>query len=266
MFVLNTTTKEIEWEWEAQTDFPLSGGGPYPNDWTHVNDIEVLPDGRFMVSLRNQDQVVFLKQGTGLLENQTLGAEDDHDVLYEQHNPDFIPAERGGPAVLVADSENDRVVEYQREGGNWTRTWKWSDGTVDWPRDADRLPNGNTLIVDSNGGASSKSTSPETSSGRSTRSRCTTRSASEPATRAPAARARSPRPPVGVRLPVRVEDSLTDRQERPPRRSPVLSGSSNRSGCPSSTSSSPSGYSDSPYPGRAWNCGAEGTWWRFAPR
>ncbi|MFC7138547.1 aryl-sulfate sulfotransferase [Halosimplex aquaticum] len=152
VFVLNTTTKEIEWEWEAQTDFPLSGGGPYPNDWTHVNDIEVLPDGRFMVSLRNQDQVVFLKQGTGLLENQTLGAEDDHDVLYEQHNPDFIPAERGGPAVLVADSENDRVVEYQREGGNWTRTWKWSDGTVDWPRDADRLPNGNTLIVDSNGG------------------------------------------------------------------------------------------------------------------
>ncbi|WP_415380784.1 aryl-sulfate sulfotransferase [Halosimplex sp. TS25] len=152
VFVLNETTEEIEWEWEAQTDFPISGGGPYPEDWTHVNDVEVLPDGRFMVSLRNQDQVVFLEQGTGLLENQTLGAENDYDVLYEQHNPDYIPESRGGPAVLVADSENDRIVEYQREDGGWEQTWEWSDGEADWPRDADRLPNGNTLIVDSNGG------------------------------------------------------------------------------------------------------------------
>jgi len=50
----------------------------------------------------------------------------------------------------VADSENDRVVEYAREDGSWNRTWTLS-GNLTWPRDADRLPNGNTLIVDTLG-------------------------------------------------------------------------------------------------------------------
>jgi hypothetical protein len=74
-------------------------------------------------------------------------------LFYEQHNPDYIPEERGGPAVLVADSENGRVVEYGRTPGNgtpvtdgtWERTWQWRDGRLQWPRDADRLPNGGWL-------------------------------------------------------------------------------------------------------------------------
>jgi hypothetical protein len=94
---------------------------------------------------------VFLDTETGLIENQTLGEDGDHGTLYEQHNPDYIPEERGGPAVLVADSENARIVEYQRVDENWTRTWEWADERVQWPRDADRLPNGNTLITDTNG-------------------------------------------------------------------------------------------------------------------
>ncbi|WP_129116820.1 aryl-sulfate sulfotransferase [Halegenticoccus tardaugens] len=152
VFVVNTETEVIEWEWDAQSDYPTSGGGPYPHDWTHLNDVEVLPDGRIMVSLRNQDQVVFLDPETGLEEGWTLGSEDDYDTLYEQHNPDYIPPENGGPAVLVADSHNNRVVEYGREDGAWNRTWSWNDSRLEWPRDADRLPNGHTLVTDSNGG------------------------------------------------------------------------------------------------------------------
>jgi hypothetical protein len=72
-------------------------------------------------------------------------------VLLVEHNPDFVPVDDGGPAVLVADSENNRVVEYQREDGEWQRTWRWSDAGLQWPRDADRLPDGNTLVTDSNG-------------------------------------------------------------------------------------------------------------------
>jgi hypothetical protein len=86
-----------------------------------------------------------------MLENWTLGADDDYDTLYEQHNPDYIPAERGGPAIIVADSENNRVVEYQRHNETWERSWLWSDETLQWPRDADRLPNNNTLITDTHG-------------------------------------------------------------------------------------------------------------------
>lgn len=50
----------ITWEWDAQRDFLTSSGGAYPKDWTPVNDVGVLKDGRIMVSLRNQDRVVFL--------------------------------------------------------------------------------------------------------------------------------------------------------------------------------------------------------------
>jgi hypothetical protein len=63
-------------------------------------------------------------------------------------NPDLLST--NPPTVLVADSENDRIVEYKKEGNEWVVTWKYS-GELDWPRDADRLPNGNTLIVDSRG-------------------------------------------------------------------------------------------------------------------
>lgn len=159
VFIVNTTSKRITWSWNArdapeQFD-PSQTGGPHPTDWTHMNDVEVLPDGRLMASPRNNDRVIFLdprQPPTEALDtNWTLGAEDETDTLYEQHNPDYIPPKQGGPAVLVADSENNRVVEYQRENGEWNRTWSWSDSRAQWIRDADRLPNGHTLISDSNG-------------------------------------------------------------------------------------------------------------------
>lgn len=151
--ILNTTTGLVEWEWIASTEYSFESGGGHPGDWTHLNDVERLPDGRYMASVRNQDEVVFLDPETGLQPEWTLGEDDEHDILYEQHNPDFIPETEGGPAVVVADSENNRVVEYQFDGSQWNRTWTWSGSTerLQWPRDADRLPNGNTLIADSNG-------------------------------------------------------------------------------------------------------------------
>ncbi|WP_328765656.1 aryl-sulfate sulfotransferase [Haloarcula rubra] len=152
VFVVNTTTGLTTWAWSAQSEFETDeSGGPYPEDWTHINDVEVLSDGRIMVSIRNHDQVVFLDRETGMLENQTLGSDGDHETLYEQHNPDYIPESEGGPAAIVADSENGRVVEYQRTDGEWERSWTWRDGRLQWPRDADRLPNGHTLVTDSNG-------------------------------------------------------------------------------------------------------------------
>jgi hypothetical protein len=74
--------------------------------------------------------------------------------LYEQHNPTYLETDDGRPVILVADSENDRVVEYtctERVGEEceWERTWEVGAGQLDWPRDANRLPNGNTLITDS---------------------------------------------------------------------------------------------------------------------
>ncbi|WP_255149995.1 arylsulfotransferase family protein [Halorarius halobius] len=152
VFIVDTTTDTIEWQWQVQNRFPLASGGRFPTDWAHVNDVEYLDDGRVLLSARNQDTVLFIDPGEGVQPSWSLGGDGRYGVLYEQHNPDYIPRERGGPALLVADSENNRIVEYQRtDGGAWTRTWTWQDSTLQWGRDADRLPNGHTLITDSNG-------------------------------------------------------------------------------------------------------------------
>jgi hypothetical protein len=151
VFIVDVETGIIEWRWEAQNHFDLSSGGEYPGDWTHLNDVEYLRDGRIMVSMKEHDQVVFVDQSTGVIDELTLGSDDDHETLYEQHNPDYIPETRGGPAVLVSDSENNRIVEYQREGDAWRESWVYQRPGMNWPRDADRLPNGHTLVTDSNG-------------------------------------------------------------------------------------------------------------------
>ncbi len=151
VFTLNTTTGAVEWEWRADEDFDRGESGGQPGDWTHVNDVELLDDGRVMASLRNHDRVVFIEPGSGVQRNWTLGAEDAYGILYEQHNPDYIPEAWGGPAVVVSDSENNRVVEYQRVDGQWRQAWTWSDDQLRWARDADRLPDGHTLVTDSQG-------------------------------------------------------------------------------------------------------------------
>ena len=112
VFMIDPGTKEVFWQWNASEHFSRESGGP-PKDWTHLNDVEYTENGRVMASIRNQDQVVFIEPGEGVVENRTLGAEDDFSVLWGQHNPDYIPEIQGGPAILVADSHNDRTVEYQ---------------------------------------------------------------------------------------------------------------------------------------------------------
>jgi hypothetical protein len=152
VFVVSAETGEIGWTWNAADALSTADtGGPFPEDWSHINDVQLLEDGRVMVSSRNHDRVLFLNRSGGLLANWTLGEEDNYDILYEQHNPDYIPESQGGPAVIVGDSENNRVIEYQRKDGEWVEQWTWRDARMQWPRDADRLPNGHTLISDSNG-------------------------------------------------------------------------------------------------------------------
>lgn len=148
VYIVNTSTGLISWEWQAQSDFPLSGGGSWPTDWTHLNDVEMVNEKLVMVSLRNQDQVVFINLDTGLVPNMTLGSDDRRTLLFEQHNPDIIRDSNGGYSIIVSDSENNRVMEFDRHDGEWERVWIWQDHTMQWPRDADRLPNGNTLITD----------------------------------------------------------------------------------------------------------------------
>ena len=157
IFIYNRTTEEITWEWqfEKQTNWTKEQGGDYAakppnNDWTHVNDVDKINEGSYLISPRNFDQVMVINRSTKAIEMR-LGSDNNYDVMHEQHNPQFLRSENGTPTVLVADSENDRIVEYAKRDSDWKRTWELgSSQSFNWPRDADRLPNGNTLIVDTN--------------------------------------------------------------------------------------------------------------------
>ena len=151
-FVVNRSG-EIVWEWQAENHLAQGtpfyrqyGGEPDPGgeaDWTHLNDIDRLPDGDFQLSIRNFDTVIETDRESKEIVD-VIGQPGSHSYLYEQHDPNRVA---GGETVLIADSENDRVVEI--DTNTEAIVWEFGgDGLLTWPRDADRLPNGNTLIAD----------------------------------------------------------------------------------------------------------------------
>ncbi|MDS0301420.1 hypothetical protein NDI76_22075 [Halogeometricum sp. S1BR25-6] len=162
---------EVTWQWNA-SEFYDAPTDPTTTDWLHINDVDVIGEGRYLVSVRNANQLLVVQRGEGVTNVINKDTDDSNDgscrksdqladydgdgevrcgdptVLDHQHNPQWL----GDGAVLVADSDNDRVVELHRtENGAWEPAWTLSGAggiPFNWPRDADRLPNGNTLITD----------------------------------------------------------------------------------------------------------------------
>ena len=143
---------EITWEWQFEehlgegSPFHDEYGGPIQqsptDDWTHANDISWVEDQYFQLSIRNFDVVIWVDPETDEIV-KVIGEPGNHEIMHNQHNPQWLP-ERG--TLLVADSENDRAVELRPDG---EIIWEYGgSGQLSWPRDADRLPNGNTLITD----------------------------------------------------------------------------------------------------------------------
>jgi hypothetical protein len=158
------------WSWQA-SEFYTPPDDPTRRDWLHINDVDVIGEDRYLVSVRNANQLVVVERGQGVVDvvnedrtsendgsckryGQQLVGEDprcgDPEVMDHQHNPQWL----GENAVLVADSDNNRIVELHRNGsdGEWTVAWELREANgieFRWPRDADRLQNGNTLITDS---------------------------------------------------------------------------------------------------------------------
>ena len=138
-YVYNVSTEETVWEYDFRDE--------YPSQQVHLNDIDSINNGSaFLLSPRNIDQVMLVNRST----NQTewiLGKEGNTEIINHQHNPVLLDDDP--VTVLVADSENDRIIEYERTDSGWNETWLVEG--LSWPRDADRLPNGNTIIASSSG-------------------------------------------------------------------------------------------------------------------
>jgi hypothetical protein len=169
IFVVEDGTVTWQWNGSAFYDAPSDAT---TTDWLHINDVDVIGEGRYLVSVRNANQILVVERGQGVVEVINEDSSDGNDdscrkpdqladydgngdircgdpgVLDHQHNPQWL----GEGAVLVSDSDNDRVVELHRnENGSWTPVWALERaGGVEfsWPRDADRLPGGTTLITD----------------------------------------------------------------------------------------------------------------------
>lgn len=147
IFTYDPKTGERVWTWNA-SDHYEAPEDPTQEDWLHLNDADYIGDDRFIVSIRNENQLLIVERGEGVVE--VINEDGDEALLNQQHNPHWI----GDGAVVVADSENHRVVELHRNEstGEWEEAWsvaKVGGLAFDWPRDADRLPNGNTLVTDS---------------------------------------------------------------------------------------------------------------------
>ena len=163
---------EETWTWNASS-FYDPPEDPTRRDWLHINDVDVVDDDRYLVSVRNANQLLVVERGRGVTEvinedddggdgsclvidRQLIDSDGDGDVscgdpaiLDHQHNPQWL--DEG--AVLVADSGNDRIVELHRNEttGEWEPAWVLESAErldLQWPRDADRLANGNTLVTD----------------------------------------------------------------------------------------------------------------------
>jgi hypothetical protein len=149
LYIYDARSDQIVWSYYFDEHFPPTDGDGIENDYTHLNDVDSVRNGSaFLVSPREFDRVLLIDRSTKEVE-WVVGEEDNYELLHEQHNPVLLSEDP--PTVLVADSENDRIVEYSKRGDGWLRTWAYH-GELAWPRDADRLPNGNTLIADSGGG------------------------------------------------------------------------------------------------------------------
>lgn len=168
---------EVTWQWNASEYYEEPEDGAGSRDWLHINDVDAIDEESYLVSVRNANQLLVVERGEGVVEvineddgsddssctgnNQLADTDGDGDVqcgnpelLDHQHNPQWLGGDPGGDgeaAVLVADSDNDRIVELHRVDGEWEIAWELQTaGGIDlrWPRDADRLENGNTLVTD----------------------------------------------------------------------------------------------------------------------
>lgn len=139
---------------------------PLDNDFTHLNDVEVLPAelapafpmfeaGDLLVSLRNLNLLLVLSPASGRIKWSMTGP------YLRQHDPDFLSSGR----ISVFDNRRtgedsetvgaSRILELDPAGGAVVTVYGEGEGQQFYTEtmgDQQRLPNGNILITESEAG------------------------------------------------------------------------------------------------------------------
>jgi outer membrane protein assembly factor BamB len=119
----------------------------------HVNGATRLPNGNTLISIRNFNTIAEVSRDGVVVWKQELPLGDmplEKKLTYKSHphDPEVLP----NGNILVALTGINTVLEIDRKTGQ--QVWKWEYPTTDGRpvhiRDANRLPNGNRLIVTAN--------------------------------------------------------------------------------------------------------------------
>jgi len=138
---------EIVWAWYAKDHFYESPYKDiYDEGWTHTNAATRLPNGNTLISPRNFNFVVEVDPQGSVV--RTLG----EGLLYYQHDPVILPngnllsASHRPPPALAASIRSYPALEIDLKTGEIVWEFRWPQGFPQSARDANRLPNGNTLV------------------------------------------------------------------------------------------------------------------------
>ncbi len=129
---------EIVWAWYAKDHFNKTPYKDiYDEGWTHTNAVTRLQNGNTLISPRNFNFLVEVDSKGSVV--MTIG----EGLLEDQHDPEVLP---NGNILVMNHRRPHTAVEIDSNGKIVWQHVMPDRGT--WPvRDANRLPNGNTLIT-----------------------------------------------------------------------------------------------------------------------
>ena len=140
---------ELKWSWHATNEYSVSPywptGGVYRQGWTHCNAATRMDDSNTLINLRNFDLTIIVDTN-----GDTVWSYDwtnlypgTFPIGYDPHEPELVTT--NSLLVCLQWDSPFQAVELDRSAG--TPVWQYSRVGLRTTRDADRLPNGNTLIV-----------------------------------------------------------------------------------------------------------------------
>ncbi|MBU0505302.1 MAG: aryl-sulfate sulfotransferase [bacterium] len=129
---------EIVWKWSAKNSFDKPPFNTiYNQGWTHTNGASRLKNGNTLINLRNFARTIIVNPNGNVIWSvdwKMLGT--------SPHDTHQLPNNK----LLLALKNPHRVIEWDMKTNEVV--WEFSKDQVKVIRNASRLPNGNTLVVE----------------------------------------------------------------------------------------------------------------------
>lgn len=147
-----TPDREVIWAWNGLADYDREPFAGIDNEgWMHVNAVTRLKNGNTLVSMRNFNTVAEVGPDGRVVRDWTFDGEDKRTRVRtygkikgeRNHEPEVL--DNGN--ILLALRRPNRFVEFDPDSGQMIWQWRHPEGekALRTNREANRLPNGNTL-------------------------------------------------------------------------------------------------------------------------